>query len=471
MKLRERVDATLREHDMLSTGERVLVAVSGGVDSMTLLHLLRDLADDWELALGVAHLDHRMRPDSSDDARFVAHHARSLGLPVFQEAVDVPAHIERAGCSPEAGAREVRYRFLRDAALDLAASAVALGHTLDDRVETFFLNLLRGAGLDGLAGMPAVRTECDLRYVRPLMDVTRADVEAYAKTYAVPYREDPSNREPRYERNRVRHELMPLLETFNPSVRDAVGRAADALDDLASHLNAEADELLERALIESDEMGAAGDASVLGRAHRALLRQALRRAIVHVNADLNGITSEHLEALSDLVHAGRSGRSVALPHSLTGRYQADQLIIERGTDASSDVDPVAVSLNPDGPTDVPQLGWRLVVDEMRGSHPHPSGRLEARLDAATMVGQLSVRNRRPGDRIQPLGLGGTKKLQDILVDAKIPRRQRNNVPLVCDDRGILWVTGLCLDERARVTPDTQTTLRLRAERVSAEEAR
>jgi len=128
-------------------------------------------------------------------------------------------------------------------------------------------------------------------------------------------------------------------------------------------------------------------------------------------------------------------------------------------------------LKRDGSTEVEQLGWRFVVDEMRGSHPHPSGRLEARLDAGTMVGPLSVRNRRPGDRIRPLGLGGTKKLQDIFVDAKTPRHHRDAVPLVCDDQGILWVTGLCLDERAEVTPETQRTLRLRAERIPSEEAR
>ena len=471
MQLRQRVDATLRDRGMLAGGERVIVAVSGGVDSMVLLHILRDLAHDWDLTLGLAHLDHQMRPDSSEDARFVADHARSLGLPLFQEAVDVPAHIERSRSSPEAGARAVRYRVLRDAAHDFDASAVALGHTLDDRVETFFLNLLRGAGLDGLAGMPATRHECDLRYVRPLVDVARSEVDAYAKTQGVPYREDPSNRDPRYERNRVRHELMPLLETFNPSVREAVGRATDALDDLASHLNNEADDLLARARLESDETGAAWDAAVLRTAHRALQRQALRRAIARVHGDLDGITAEHLEAMSDLVHEGRSGRCVALPRSLIARFQADRLIVERPSRSASAMEPIAVPLKRDGSTEVEQLGWRFVVDEMRGSHPHPSGRLEARLDAGTMVGPLSVRNRRPGDRIRPLGLGGTKKLQDIFVDAKTPRHHRDAVPLVCDDQGILWVTGLCLDERAEVTPETQRTLRLRAERIPSEEAR
>lgn len=465
MELVQRVDATLRAHEMLSESERVLVAVSGGVDSMTLLHVLRHLAADWGLKLSVAHLDHGMRPESADDAQFVADHARSLGLPIVQDAIDVPAIIDRDSGSPEAVAREARYRFLREAARTTTASTVALGHTLDDRVETFFINVLRGAGVSGLAGMPATRSECDLRYVRPLIDCSRAQIEAYAERAGVPYREDPSNRDPKYERNRVRHELMPLLETFNPRVREAVGRATEALSDVDDYLHADADRLLDRSRIEVTDTGRVWDAAPLRAAHRGLRRQALRQAIVRINQAIVGVTTEHIEALADLLHQARSGRSVSLPGGLWARYQADQLIINRSKSHTESVPPVSVPLERDGTIEVPQLGWRLSVDELPGSHPEPAGRLEARLDADTMVGPLAVRNRRPGDRVRPLGLGGTKKVQDVFVDAKVPRYCRDRVPLVCDDQGILWIVGHCASERALVTPSTKRTLRLRAARL------
>ena len=456
---------------MLQGGEHVLVAVSGGVDSMTLLNVLLELAEDWHLTLSVAHLDHRMRSGSADDARFVADGVKALRLPFVQNAVDVPAYVQREGGSPEAGARDVRYRFLREAAHETGASAIALGHTLDDRVETLFINLLRGAGIQGLAGMPPVRAERDLRYIRPLIDSARARVEAYADSHGIPYRDDPSNRDPRYERNRVRHELMPLLETFNPNVRGAVGRANEALADLQAYLHRDAERLLSRALIASTNQAGTWDAQPLRAAHRALQRQALRQAIVHVKADIQGITEAHIDALADLLEQARSGRSVDLPGDVSARYHADRLIVEHGRGAPSEAPPVQVGLRQSGTTDVPQLGWRFRVDEMPGSHPDPADRLEARVDAGTMVGPLAVRNRRPGDRMRPLGLGGTKKLQDILVDAKIPRHQRDAIPLICDDHGILWVTGQCRSERAHVTPHTRMTLRIRAERIVSEENR
>lgn len=469
--VREQVETTTRRHGMLVGGERVLLAVSGGVDSMTLLDVLVDLSVTWDLTLGVAHLDHRMRPESTDDARFVTSYVESLDLPLIQETIDVPAHIAREGCSPEAGARNVRYRFLREAAQAFDASGIALGHTRDDRVETLLINLLRGAGIQGLAGMPPTRQACNVRYIRPLIDCSRAEVEAYAKTRQLPYREDPSNRDPTYTRNRVRHELMPLLETFNPSVRDSLERANDALFELHDFLHLQADGLLERALREEFVAGAVWDAAVLQNAHPALERQALREAIVHVKSDIEGITADHIKALADLIHQGQSGRSVSLPDGLTARYQAGRLVIVAEAQDAPDVAPISVPLAREGTTVVPELGWRFIADEIPGSHPESTDRLEARLDAGTMVGPLSVRNRRPGDRIRPLGLGGTKKLQDIFVDAKVPRHHRDTGPLVCDEQGILWVTGLCLSERAQVTPDTQTTLCIRAERLSSGEAR
>ena len=459
----EKVRRTVEKYKMLQPGDRVVVAVSGGPDSVALLHALCELRRELEVKLIVAHLDHRMRPNSREDARFVAKLAKSLKLPAVSRAIDVPALIQSKGLSPEEGARVARYRFLREVAKEQNANAVALGHTLNDRVETFFINLLRGAGLEGLAGMPPVRHECNLRYIRPLIECTREEVLSFLKERGLSYREDPTNRDLRYLRNRVRWELLPLVQKLSSTALEAVARASEIARLAHEHLQRHVEELWPSLTVRERSGGIALDRRKLAALDEIIQEYLTREAIKRVKGDLRGIDAEHIERVLDEIKKPRSGAQVTLPGGLRVDFEPERVIFARqGAFEKPRAFCYELKL---GVNELPEIGWRFELEALEGSHPpqpDEEDRLEARIDWGTIAWPLVVRNRRPGDRFRPLGLGGTKKLQDFFTDEKVPRAQRDRIPIVCDQRGILWVVGYRLDERARVKPKTKKTLRIRA---------
>ena len=479
--LPEKARRTIERYRMLRPGERVVVAVSGGPDSVALLRALYELRGDLDMELIVAHLDHRMRPSSRDDARFVAELAASLKLPLESREADVPALLQREKLSPEEGARRARYRFLREVAQTRDAQVVALGHTLNDRVETFFLNLLRGAGLEGLAGMPPVRRdpECGLRYVRPLLECTRSEVLQYLKELGQEYREDPTNRDRRYLRNRVRLELLPVWERLRPAALDAVVRASEIAARAHEHLKRHVEELFPQIA----ERVCEGEEIVLRRGElltqdaitrEYLIREALRRLWGKDSNDqeLRGLEvgAEHVERLLREIERPRSGQQVTLPRGVRVLVESERVLLTRRPLRSRPRGSAYCRKLRLGENDLEEIGWRFHLELREGSHPPPreSDPLEARMDWDTIAGPLRVRNRRPGDRLHPLGLGGTKKVQDLFVDGKVPRVARDRIPLMCDEEGILWVVGLAVDERVRVTSETKRTLFVRAIPLSGE---
>jgi len=468
MNMLDKVLRTIERYEMLRPGERVVVAVSGGPDSVALLYALCELRAELEIELIVAHLDHMMRPGSGEDAKFVGQLAESLKLPLVSGAVDVPALIKAEGLSPEEGARLARYRFLKEAAKEHKAEAVALGHTMNDRVETFFINLLRGAGLEGLAGMPPVRHERDVRYIRPLIECSRAAVLEFLRERGLKYREDPTNRDLRYLRNRVRWRLLPLLEEYNPRVLEAVARAAEVLYRANEHLERLAEGRLKEALISKDPQGLTLDRSKLLAQEELVQQYLIRSAVRQVKGDLQAIEAVHIEKVLRELRKGRSGGEVSLPQGIRFLTYGDRVVFTRRPRRKARP-PFCYKLQL-GVNELRGIGWRFELEVLEGSHPKPGSDLEARIDYDRIVGPLIVRNRRRGDRFEPLGLGGTKKLQDLFVDEKIPREERDEIPLLCDQEGILWVVGLRLSERAKVTQSTRRTLRVRAERMAGHAA-
>lgn len=464
--MRDRVQQTIERYEMIRRGDRVLVAVSGGVDSMTLLALLRELQEELDLSLTVAHLDHQMRRGSAEDARTVIGQAEMLGLPVIHRDIDVPGYIRDQGLSPEQGAREVRYCFFQEAATEVGASVVALGHNLDDRVETFLINLMRGAGLEGLAGMPPVRHEGDIRYVRPLIDCSRQEIHSFASHRGIKYRDDPTNRDPQYLRNRVRRELLPLLRELNPNVHETVGRATETLRRTNEYLRQLARHAYEQALVDEGPGEIALHAGQLKQHGEPIRRYVIREAIRRVKGNLQEIGAVHLEDVLNQIEKGHSGNRIDLPGGVQCRYQGQQVVLTRRP--TEEPPPRYCFPLEIGANRLDEIGWRFDLEVLQGSHPTTVEGLEGRIDCTKMVEPLVVRNRRPGDRFEPFGFEGTKKLQDFFVDEKVPREKRDKVPLMCDRKGILWVVGYRWSERARVTAETRQTLRVRAKPLDPE---
>lgn len=457
----KKVRKTIQKHHMLQPADRVLVAVSGGVDSIALLRALHELRGEWQLELAVAHLDHRMRPDSEKDARFVADYAASLQLPCVCETIDVPHYIQSEKLSPEEGARRARYGFLMRAARQRNAKVIALGHNLDDQVETFFLHLLRGTGLAGLSGIPPVRCEDDVRYIRPLLGCSREEILAYAHAQRLEYRDDPTNQDVKFLRNRVRWELLPLLRKYNPNVLETVARAEEALRKANQYLQRVAEKEFQQALVRENSEEIALNRHRVSTLEELIQEHVLREAIRRIQGNFQGIEAVHVEQMRTELARGHGGAQVTLPGGIRFVIQSDHVLLTR-RQPPEHLTPYCFQLHVDGKNSLEPIGWRFELTLLDGSHPDPADHLEARIDSATIVEPLYVRNWRRGDRFRPLGLGGTKKLQDYFVDAKIPRGERDRIPLVCDQGGILWVVGWCVSERCRVTPQTLETLCIRA---------
>ena len=429
---------------MLTRGERVLVAVSGGPDSVALLAALTALADSLEIEVCAAHFNHHLRgAESQRDQHCVESVATLLGVRcVIGDAVGL------AGASNlEARAREQRYAFLARSAASEACTKIATGHTLDDQAETLLMRLLRGSGWDGLAGIQAVRDGC---IIRPMIECSRRQVLAFLKARALPYCEDSSNYDRRRLRNRVRHDVLPLLRTINPNVAHSLASTAQIVAaeaalleaDVCARLPAPAASLPVAAI-------AITPAALRGRLGRTWLRAQ--------RGDLRRLTAAHVHAVVDLALSQRTSASLRLPGRQRVIREYDQLVWCAGDAPQVDDSPhdlvagAAVSLH---------SGWRISAELIEGQPPRPPDLWEAIADAAVVPTPLLVRSARPGDRVRPLGMCGSRKLQDIFVDRKLPRAQRWSLPVVEAAGEILWVPGIVRSGAALITPETRSRLRL-----------
>lgn len=469
-RLERRVRSAL-ERSGLAGGKLLVVAVSGGPDSLALLHALHRLEADLGLRLHGAHLDHRLRGRASEeDALFVAGTFRGLGIPGTVEAADVAAYRRQHRLSLEQAARQVRYAFLARVASEQGADAIALGHTADDQAETVLLHLVRGSGLAGLRGMALVaRHVFDGRSVvlaRPMLEITREETLAYCQALGLSPRQDESNLYPGMARNRVRLQLVPLLQQFNPAIRDALLRLSRSVARDLAHLEAEVERVWPGVVARQDDMLTL-DRAAFSALDSAVQGHLLRRAVLEVKGDLEGMEQVHLEDMARLM-SGPAGTSLDLPGGLSFAVGYGRATLARPGEEGCPLPPLEGQhrLQVPGETIIP--GWRVTVRLARRGEGAgvpaalacaPDGTF-ARFDYEAMRGELWVRPRRPGDRFQPLGMAESKKLQDFMVDARVPRPWRDRVPLLVTPRGIAWVVGWRIAQWARVTEATSRELQV-----------
>lgn len=458
-KLIDTMLLTIRRFRMPETGDKVIVAVSGGPDSVALLHALYSLREELGITLHVAHLNHSFRGEESDeDAEYVRALADGFGLAHTIEKIDVPQIAKTLRLSDEEAARAVRYDFLERVASDVGADRIAVGHTADDQVETVLLNFLRGSGIDGLSGMPPVRG----KIIRPLIGVRRSEVEEYVHLHGLHPRIDASNLLATYTRNRVRLELLPLLRReYNPDVDSAILRLAELSREDSAYLSMESDQALRRITVGREDGSLSLDANELLPYPLAVRRRVIRDAVRTVRGELTDIGFAHVEELLRLVEAG-ADFEYELPGG-TFIQRAREILTFLSCRPSELPIIYCYELAIPGKTDIPEIQAaveaeisRTPVDPVR-----PPGSLEVVIDYGSVAGKLRARNWEPGDRIRPLGLGGSKKVQDIFVDGKIPRAARHRVPLIADDEKIVWIAGLTLSEEAKVTDSTREFLILK----------
>jgi tRNA(Ile)-lysidine synthase len=461
--LPQRVLGFIREHKLVGGKELLLVGVSGGPDSMCSIHILAGLRRTLGLELHIAHLNHMLRGAESDaDAKYVSAFARKLRIPATIEARDVKAYQKRHHLSLEEAAREVRYAFFAEVASSLGTDLVAVGHTVDDQIETILMRLIRGTGLAGLRGMQPLSTfrladgGC-LRVIRPLLGVRREEIEAYCSAHKLSPRTDSSNLMPNHLRNRVRSQLIPLLRKYNPDIDDALLRMASAASSDMEYIEKEIARLWGSVAKERQD-GIVIDKLGFSRLDPAIKRHLVRSAIQRLLGDLQDIEAVHIENIVEVM-AKSAGKRLSLPRGLAFHVDYDHGVI---TTRQTSLCPFPVlegehSLKIPGETVF--CGWR-VRSKVLSRRPESikKSKWKAYLDLDVAGKELVVRGRRRGDRFQPLGIELPKKLQDFMVDAKISRSWRDHVPLVCTSQRILWVAGWRIDHRARVTESTRRVL-------------
>jgi len=467
MTLQQRVRCAIERDELIPPGSRVLAAVSGGPDSVALLLLLRRLARECGFVLaGLAHLNHGLRAEESDaDEAFCRELAarHRLAAEVGRRDVAQMARDERV--SVEVAARRARYDFFADAAERLKVDRIATGHTRDDQAETFLLRVLRGAGATGLAGIRPRRGPV----VRPLLDIRRDDLLAFLASLGQDYRSDSSNRDLRIPRNWVRHRLVPLLaEHLNADIVEVLAREATVLRDEAVFLDRLANDAAARLETALPERRVRLDANALTDLPIALARRVVRQALTRMeNPQFHGF--DHVEQVLALARPVGDESAADLPGVRVERIGAGVVLYNRGV-LSRRV-PVAFryELPVPGKVAVPESGCvldaapkRRAFRQLVASQMISDDRAVAVIDEAAGAGGLFVRSRRPGDRMRPLGLTGKKKLQDVLVDRKVPRHERDRVPVVVDARDrVLWVAGHAVSQDARVTDRTRGVIVLR----------
>jgi tRNA(Ile)-lysidine synthase len=468
--IEQRVEDFLQEHHLTTSRKPLLVAVSGGPDSVCLLHILDSIKKVSGLKLHVAHLDHQLRDNESvADAQYVLDLCHKLGIPVTIEQSNVRAYQKEHKLSLEEAAREVRYSFFSEVAQSIGAEYVVIGHTLDDHVETIILNLLRGTGTRGLRGLQPIRSwrlsGRQMVIIRPLLEVSRKETAAYCRRHRLQPRIDATNRSLKLTRNRIRLKLLPLLKRYNPDIIEALLRTAHIASDDISYLEQTADRYYRKIATRQGETVVLKKTALL-KLPLSIQRLVLREAIEDILGTLKDIEARHIEEMIVLLKKP-AGKHINLPYGLFFISEYNRFLLGREPEKFSPF-PLLKGVHHIVVPGYTQIGdWRIHAQIIAPSKRIREDEFTVYLDADTVIGELTVRSRKPGDRFQPLGMAEEKKVGQFMIDSHIPQLWRARVPIVCNAEKLLWVVGYRIDERVKVTEGTKKILRLRFENVAS----
>jgi len=461
----KKLKQAIARYDLLGKGDKVLVAVSGGPDSVALLYALWEIRDEFNLDICVAHLNHKLRGrESEEDEKFVKNLASKLNLKFFSKSIDVKKEAKKKKLSLEEGARLVRYRYLENLADRIKADKIALGHQADDQAETFLMRLLRGAGGVGLSGIPPKRG----KIIRPLIETRREEIEKFLKEKGQSYRTDSSNLLPNYFRNKIRLLLLPMIKKkFNPKIVEVLNRTSNIISFQQQYVEKNSEEIL-RLLCKTKKMvrlrSPQKDKIVLDLKRFinydiSLKREMIRLCVKELNRDSTELSFDSIERILDLIQKEKSGRKVKLIRNTWAEVSGENLAIYIEKKKKH-----AYPISLPGEKYLRNLGMRIKSEIVsRSSLPEEiksKGEEVAFLDWEKLKGPFNLRSRKPKDKFKPLGMQGTKSVADFLIDRKVPRYERDEVMLLTTREKIAWIVGYRISDEFKVTDKTKKVLNM-----------
>lgn len=480
----DKVKETLERFSMLKEGARVLLCVSGGPDSVAMLSVFNSLKKSMCLELFIAHLNHKLRGiDSDKDEEYVRVLSKRYKLPIVTAQENIKTFAQSNKLTLEEAARRVRYNFFLKVAEQMNIDVIATAHTRDDQAETVLMRLLRGTGLRGLRGISPVRKLNGFILIRPLINIRRREIEDYLYEKKIKPRLDITNLKPGFFRNRIRLKLLPLLEKeYNPGVKELLSSLADVLDEDYNYLNLQQEKAFKKLAKITKENTITFHLATFKREHLSIQRALVRKAIEFLKGTLGRIEYRHWQELEALIYKKPPGSIVHLPGEAEVIKTKTTLKFRKGRrQRSQRKRPEAATIKIPGVTRFGSKRISARILKRRGSisksshsgqgldkfrtfakvwSKHP--KTEEYFDMEKADSPLTLRLREPGDRMTPLGMKGYKKIKDIFIDEKVPRKIRNNIPLVVSASGeILWLCGIKMSDRCKISSRTRKILKLK----------
>lgn len=461
MDIMDKFLETIKKNDLIEKNEKIVIGVSGGPDSICLLHLIWRLRKDLNIEPFAVHLDHQFRGiEAKKDAKYVEEFCKGLGVKSFIFSYDVSKYSREKGISFEEGGRELRYGLFNKVAKQTGATKIAIAQNRNDQAETVLMRLIRGSGLDGLTAIDYKR---DKSIIRPLLDISRKEIDDYCEKNKLAPRTDKTNLEAVYTRNKIRLELIPYIEkNFNPAIIDTLWRSSNLLREDSNFLNLLTKKKLQEVVISKNNNKYSLNKSKFDKLHNAIKKRILRRSIQEVKGDLKDIGLTHIESIIQLINKKNVGSRLDLPGHITAQLGYNSIDIKNSKALKTKTLDYNYKLSIGEITYMKELNSsiKLEIISKLNTNGNKKDEKTAFVDYKKISGELTIRNRRRGDRFKPLGMKGTKKIKDYFIDEKVPKDIRGRIPILCDEKGIIWVVGYRMSESYKVDNRTDKVIKI-----------
>ena len=453
----EKVLSTINKYNLIENGDKIVLGLSGGPDSVCLLHILYRLKEKLDIEVYAAHLNHQIRGiEAQKDALYITQLCENLGVTSFVKSIDVPKYCKENGLSVEEGARKLRYEMFEEIKQKTKSNKIAIGHNLNDQAETILMRIMRGTGLQGLRGIEYIR---DNNIIRPILDIDRKDIEAYCEKYELNPRIDHTNLETIYTRNKIRLELIPYMkDNFNPNVIESIVRMSNSLKTDSDYIQGES-EIKFKEVSNLQEDACEIDIQKYSKLHDAIKVRVLRKGIKHILGDTNFVDQKHIEDIMQLEDNKKIDKMITLPRGIFA-YRRKNTILLINKEIVNETIEFCYNLPSNGFIKVKELNLVLETQTMNIDR-YKSMKLDKKskgFDFDKVKGGIVVRSRKEGDKIKLSA--GSKKIKDLFIDLKIPREERCNVPIIVDEQGILCVGDYKNSENYKIDNSTKEVLKI-----------